>query len=164
MAQDPNVVTPPVFNIAKIYLKGASVEMPKGAMSFNVQENLNANINLVHIPEILNDDFVEVTLRATITCLLADNSTMYVVEADYAGIFEIKGYSDIDRENIMHVSCAAILLPWLRMTIMETMGKMGVPAISLPEFNWNELLAEKRKAEANQSQNVLQAPTSSTVQ
>lgn len=146
MAQD--VATNPVFNINRIYMKGASLEMPKGAATFNITEPLNAKIDLNISNVVLDSQFSEVTLRATVSCAASDNSIIYLLEQDYAGIFQISGFSESDYVAILNTTCPAILIPYLRATVHESMVKAGLPAVILPEINWAAGFEERKAQES----------------
>lgn len=156
MAQDPSSQQQPIFNIARIYLKGCSLEIPKGALIFTQNTDAPSNVDLNISANKLDNSYVEVTLRATVTAKYPDGSIVYLLESDFSGIFQIEGHSDEDTDQIMNVNCPSILIPYLRAFVHETMGKSNLPPIILPEINWFGMWQQNREANKNAT---LEAPT-----
>ena len=144
----------PQFSIQRVYLKDLSFETPQGPAAFNkkwqpkVKQDINTKTSQVE------DGIYEVALRVTIT--MADGEdTIYVVEAEQAGLFNIKGFSEEQLPQILNTTCPGILFPYLRETLDNVVTKGSFPALLLPPINFDALFAnamqqaaEEKKGEA----------------
>jgi preprotein translocase subunit SecB len=81
--------------------------------------------------------------------------TIYVVEAEQAGLFNIKGFSEEQLPQILNTTCPGILFPYLRETLDNVVTKGSFPALLLPPINFDALFAnamqqaaEEKKGEA----------------
>jgi preprotein translocase subunit SecB len=130
----------PQFSIQRVYLKDLSFETPQGPSAFKrkwqpkVSQDLNTKTNLVE------EGIFEVALRVTIT-MTDGEDTIYIVEAEQAGLFNIKGFTDEQLPQILNTTCPGILFPYLRETLDSVVTKGSFPALLLPPINFDALFA-----------------------
>jgi preprotein translocase subunit SecB len=144
----------PKFSIQRVYLKDLSFETPQGPAAFNKKWQPKVNQDLNTKTSQVEDGIYEVALRVTIT--MADGEdTIYVVEAEQAGLFNIKGFSEEQLPQILNTTCPGILFPYLRETLDNVVTKGSFPALLLPPINFDALFAnamqqaaEEKKGEA----------------
>jgi preprotein translocase subunit SecB len=144
----------PQFSIQRVYLKDLSFETPQGPAAFNKKWQPKVNQDLNTKTSQVEDGIYEVALRVTIT--MADGEdTIYVVEAEQAGLFNIKGFSEEQLPQILNTTCPGILFPYLRETLDNVVTKGSFPALLLPPINFDALFAnamqqaaEEKKGEA----------------
>lgn len=151
--------TPPqaqAFNIHRIFLKGTSLELPKGANAFLVTEQSTVHLDLQNNVNDLGNGNIEVTVRSTLTAKLPDQSVFYLLEADFSGIFQITGFDQDTFQQIINVNCPAIIFPYIRAFVSETLGRATLPAFILPEINW--VAAWEQNKEAIQAANAEKPP------
>lgn len=141
----------PQFSIQRIYLKDLSFETPQGPSAFKkkwqpkVSQDLNTKTNPVE------DDLYEVALRVTIT--VADGEeTIYVVEAEQAGLFNVSGFSEEQIPQILNTTCPGILFPYLRETLDNVVTKGSFPALLLPPINFDALYANALQQSAEEKE------------
>ena len=141
----------PQFSIQRVYLKDLSFETPQGPSAFKkkwqpkVSQDLNTKTSQVE------DGIFEVALRVTINIKDGDD-TIYIVEAEQAGLFNIKGFSDEQLPQVLNTTCPGILFPYLRETLDTVVTKGTFPALLLPPINFDALFANAvQQAEANQN-------------
>lgn len=139
------------FSIQRIYVRDISFETPQGAAAFQkqwkpkVSQDMNTKTNKIE------DGLYEVALRVTIT--MADGEdTIYLVEVEQAGLFNIKGFTDQQLPQVINASCPSILFPYLRETIDNIVTKGGFPALMLPPINFDALFASAVQQAAEQAQ------------
>lgn len=145
----------PMFGIQRTYLKGISLEMPRGAETFVQQGNPHIDVNLGVSSAQLADGVFEVTLRGTLTGSI-EGKTLFVLEADQAGIFEIRNIPAQDMPGLLEVSCPTILTPYLRAQVADVLARATLPVFHLPEINWMAMQQQRIAQEA-------QAPAGSTL-
>lgn len=141
----------PQFSIQRVYLKDLSFETPQGPAAFKkkwqpkVSQDLNTKSSKVE------DGIFEVALRVTINLKDGDD-TIYIVEAEQAGLFNISGFSDEQLPQILNTTCPGILFPYLRETLDNVVTKGTFPALLLPPINFDALFANAvQQAEASQN-------------
>lgn len=130
----------PQFSIQRVYLKDLSFETPQGPSAFKkkwqpkVSQDLNTKTNQVE------EGLYEVALRVTIT--VADGEdTIYIVEAEQAGLFNVSGFAEEQLPQILNTTCPGILFPYLRETLDNVVTKGSFPALLLPPINFDALFA-----------------------
>ena len=98
------------FAIQRVYLKDLSFETPQGATAFQKQWKPKVNQDLNTKTNKIDDNTYEVSLRVTIT--MADGEeTIYLVEAEQAGLFTIQGFTDEQLPQVLNTTCPSILFP-----------------------------------------------------
>ena len=141
----------PEFSIQRIYLKDLSFETPQGPTAFKKkwQPKVSQDLNTKTSP--VEDGIYEVALRVTINIKDGDD-TIYIVEAEQAGLFNIKGFSDEQLPQVLNTTCPGILFPYLRETLDTVVTKGTFPALLLPPINFDALFANAvKQAEVNQN-------------
>jgi len=128
------------FAIQRVYLKDLSFETPQGAAAFQKQWKPKVNQDLNTKTNKIDDNTYEVSLRVTIT--MADGEeTIYLVEAEQAGLFTIQGFTDEQLPQVLNTTCPSILFPYLRETLDNIIIKGSFPALMLPPINFDALFA-----------------------
>jgi preprotein translocase subunit SecB len=139
------------FSIQRVYLKDLSFETPQGASAFQKQWKPKVSQDLNTKTTQIDEGIFEVALRVTIT--MADGEdTVYIVEAEQAGLFTIKGFSEEQMPQVLNTTCPGILFPYLRETLDNVVTKGSFPALMLPPINFDVLFAnavKQAEAESN---------------
>ena len=133
--------------IQKLYLKDFSFESPNSPQVFTGGEwSPKTNLNLRSAHSASQDDIHEVVLTITVEAK-HDDSTLFLVEVQQAGLFLIAGYGKDEFEAIVGSFCPATLFPFAREVIANIVTKGGFPEFVLQPINFDALFAEsKRKA------------------
>lgn len=143
----------------KIFLKDVSFESPISPEVFargQVKPEMDVQLTLHH--KKIEGQFHEVVLQVTASSKLKEE-TLFLVEVQQAGIFEIKCDDEAKLVMVKEVACATILLPFVRETIADLVSKGGFPQLLLNPVNFEALYLRKRQKEA-QSEHT---PTSDTI-
>jgi preprotein translocase subunit SecB len=138
------------FAIQRIYLKDLSFETPQGAAAFQKQWKPKVNQDLNTKTVKIDEGVVEVSLRVTITMTDGDD-TIYLVEAEQAGLFTIQGFNDEQMPQVLNTTCPSILFPYLRETLDNIITKGSFPALMLPPINFDALFASAVQQAAAQA-------------
>lgn len=139
---NPEQSLEPVFNLQRVYLKGASLELPLGAAGFLEQGAPDLAINVAVKSEEVAAGIFEVALRATVTSTL-NGKTLSLVEVDEAGIFELVNVPAADIPELLEVAAPRILHPYLRAHIADLLVRATLPPFHLPDINWAAMRAER---------------------
>ncbi len=141
-----------VFNIEKIYIKDISYEAPSVPSAFIQAQNAAAEIGIQLGVEhgTLNPEqgIYEVALTVTATAKREDKN-LFLVEVKQAGIFRISGVEGDTLQRVLEISCAYVLLPFVRETINDLVGKGGFPQLLINPINFESMYEQKQAAQAN---------------
>lgn len=144
----------PSFQLVRVYLKDASLEMPNAPEIFMTQPteepNVNVQFEVGHRPLPIEGAY-EVIVRGTITVTLQEK-TMFLVEGKQAGIFEIKNIPEEGIKHISNVMCPTILYPYLRANLADLINRTGLPTIHMPEVNFEAMYQQRLAQQAQQAE------------
>lgn len=136
----------PVFSIEKIYVKDLSLEIPHAPQVFLQRETPQVDVQLHNQGGMMEDGVYETVLTVTVTAKLAEDKTLFLVEAAQAGIFQIRNVPQDDLEPILGITCPNILFPYVREVISDMVSRAGFPPVLLNPVNF-EVLYQQRLAE-----------------
>ncbi len=140
------------ISINKIYLKDFSFESPKAPDVFRSGEwkpQTDLNLRSSHNALEGEDNLHEVVLTITIDAKQND-STLFLVEIQQAGLFQISGYAEEEFSAIVGSFCPNILFPYARESIASIVQKGGFPEFVLQPINFDALYMQSRQQLAQQ--------------
>ncbi len=137
------------FGIQKIYVKDISFEVPDSPMVFQQEWSPSVNMDIANSATQIGEGLFEAVLNVTIT-VSTDDKTMYLVEAQQAGIFQITGLPEDALNKLLSVSCPNILFPFVRELISDIVIRGGFPQLLLSPVNFEALYVQKMQQEAQQ--------------
>ena len=133
----------PVFQIQRVYLKGASLEQPNSPAILLEQEQPSVDIQLGVNASPVADGIFEVTVTATVQTKIKDK-TVFLIEAQQAGIFEIRNLPEEQMSQIMGIACPQIVYPYLRGNVADLIQRGGVPPVHLSEINFQAMYEQQQ--------------------
>ena len=137
--------------ISKIYTKDFSFESPASPEVFKTSDwKPETNLNLRSVHNAIEGNAHEVVLTITIEAKDADK-TLFLVELQQAGIFEIAGYEGDELAAILGSFCPNILFPYARETIASTIQRGGFPEFVLQPINFDALYAQAKQQQEQQA-------------
>jgi len=145
-AADPNT---PVFQVQRVYLKDASLEMPNAPSIFLEAEGPKVDVQLEVSNSAIVENMHEVVVRVTVTAKVKDK-VLFLVEGKEAGIFELRHFTDEQRGPILGIVCPGIVYPYLRSNIADLISRTGLPPIHLAEINFEAFYQQRLAALAQQ--------------
>ena len=99
----------PQFSIQRVYLKDLSFETPQGPSAFKKKWQPKVSQDLNTKTDQVEEGLYEVALRVTIT--VADGEdTIYIVEAEQAGLFNVNGFAEEQLPQILNTTCPKVHL------------------------------------------------------
>lgn len=141
----------PQFSIQRVYLKDLSFETPQGPSAFKKKWQPKVSQDLNTKTDEVEEGLYEVALRVTIT--VADGEdTIYIVEAEQAGLFNVSGFAEEQLPQILNTTCPGILFPYLRETLDNVVTKGSFPALLLPPINFDALYANALQQAAEEKE------------
>ena len=140
------------FGIQKIYVKDISFEIPNSPMVFQEEWEPTVNMDIANAATRISEDLFEAVLSITVTVTAAEK-TMYLIEAQQAGIFLISGLADDVINKMLATTCPNILFPFAREIIADLVTRGGFPQLLLAPVNFDALYAQKAYQDAEQPDN-----------
>lgn len=140
------------FALQKVYLKDVSFESPNAPQVFaggEIQPQVSLHLNTSQ--QVVADDIYEVVLDITVTAKTGE-STAFLVEVKQAGVFQVAGFSDEERNGMLGVYCPETLFPFAREAIAELISKGGFPQLLIAPVNFNALYADQLQQQAATAQ------------
>ena len=129
------------LSVVKVYVKDFSFESPQTPTIFNTQEwspNTNLNLRSSHSP--VSDSLHEVVLTITVDAKTKeDDKTIFLIELQQAGLFDISGYDKEEMGAVIGSFCPNVLFPYARESIANTIQKGGFPEFVLQPINFDAL-------------------------
>jgi preprotein translocase subunit SecB len=130
------------LGIQKIYIKDFSFEAPNAPQIFTEQLTPSLDVQFGNAASLLAENVHEVVL--TVTCTVKqDDRTVYLVEVQQAGIFNISGFNEQQLPAILASACPNILFPFAREAISEVVSKGGFPQLLLAPVNFDAVYAQE---------------------
>lgn len=148
---EPNQGQNIVFNIDKIYIKDVSYEAPGAPLAFTQADNAAAEIGmqlgLDHSTLNQQQGIYEVVLTVTATAK-REKKNIFLVEVKQAGIFRITGIEGDMLAKALGISCAYVLLPFVREAVNDLVGKGGFPQLLINPINFEMIYEQKQTTQA----------------
>ena len=154
----------PLFQLQRVYLKDASLELPHAPQIFLEAGSPQIEVQLDVANQKLGDSTTEIEVRVTVTARLGEK-VLFLVEAKQAGIFELRGIPDAQLSPVLGIVCPGIVYPYLRANVADLLSRSSLPPIHLAEINFEALYQQRLAVAAQQaSAGSVSAPGSSTPQ
>jgi preprotein translocase subunit SecB len=129
------------LSVAKIYVKDFSFESPQAPNVFNAKEWApSTNLNLRSSHSAVNESLHEVVLTITVDAKEKEgDKTIFLVELQQAGLFDIGGYQKEEMGLVIGSFCPGVLYPYAREAIAGVIQKGGFPEFVLQPINFDAL-------------------------
>ena len=148
MAEDKPAENEKRISVAKIYVKDFSFESPMSPAVFKTEKwSPQTNLNLRSSHTETDNGVHEVVLTITVDAKENDK-TVFLVELQQAGLFELSGYDDNERSAITGSYCPSILFPYAREAIASVIQKGGFPEFVLQPINFDALYMQSQQQAA----------------
>jgi len=143
------------FSIQKIFVKDISFESPNTPNIFLEKDwQPDVNLNLQSSSRPIDETIFEVILSVTVTAKLNEETTAYLAEVQYAGIFTLSNFADEDKTYMLGSYCPNLLFPYIREAISDVVAKGGFPQLLLAPVNFDALLQQKLQQKEKQDATV----------
>ena len=144
MAEQDNKPAERKISIQKIYVKDFSFESPQTPQVFAQGKwEPKTNLNLRSTHSAGTGGHHEVVLTITVETK-HDDKTVFLIELQQAGLFQITGYNDEEFSAVVGSFCPNVLFPYARESIAGIVAKGGFPELLLQPINFDALYAQSR--------------------
>lgn len=148
MAEEKTAENEKRISVAKIYVKDFSFESPMAPGVFKKDKwSPQTDLNLRSGHTEIDDGIHEVVLTITVDAK-DDDKTIFLVELQQAGLFELTGYDDNERSAITGSYCPGILFPYAREAIASAIQRGGFPEFVLQPINFDALYMQSQQQAA----------------
>lgn len=136
------------INLLRIYLKGASLEQAGLPLAFMdpSQPQLQDHLDMQMTVGGMGSNVFEVSIRATLT-LKREEATLVVLEAEQGALVQLVDVAPQDVDTVLNVQVASAVYGHLRVNITDILTRATLPALYLPEVDW-EVQLQARLAQA----------------
>ena len=141
----------PVFNIQRVYLKDASLEIPNAPKIFLETEQPSVEVQINVEDQQVFENIYEVAVTVTMTTRVKDQ-VGFLVEAKQAGIFDIQNMAAEQLVPVLGIVCPNIIYPYLRANVSDLITRAGFPPVHLAEINFEAYFQQRLAALAEQQQ------------
>ncbi|TCK99808.1 protein translocase subunit secB [Shimia isoporae] len=133
------------MNVLTQFVRDMSFEnilAQKGA-SGQAQPDVQVQVNLDAKKRPADNQF-EVAIKLNITSKnKEDNSEMFILELDYAGIFHVEGVPEDQLHPFLLIECPRILFPFVRRIVSDVTRDGGFPPLNLDNIDFVALYRQE---------------------
>lgn len=144
--QDRTPQGQPTLTVTGQYVKDFSFENPNAPESLASdapQPQIEVNVDVQ--ARGFRGDMYEVVLRIHGTCRQGEN-TAFVVELDYAGLFQLRDFPRDQLEEACLIECPRLLFPFARALVANATREGGFPPLLLDPIDFRQLYLRSRQA------------------
>lgn len=136
----------PTFDLRRVYLKDASLELPNAPAVFLEEEAPQVAIEISTENRQLDTDAYEVDVNATITAKLKEK-VFFLLEVKQSAIFEISNLPDEQLQPVLNIVCPSMIYPYLRSNVADLLTRASLPPLHLAEMNFEQFYQSKIEQE-----------------
>ena len=130
------------YGLQRMYVKDVSFEAPNTPEVFEGEWNPTMNMNIGTRARAVAENFFEVVLTVTIEARQEDK-VAFLVELQQAGVFQVAGFNEQERAQILAIVCPQNLFPFAREAVANLTSKGGFPPLLLQPINFERLYQQK---------------------
>lgn len=128
--------------LQKIYLKDASLEVPKAPHVFTRQWQPQIDVQMSTGIQTLAAEQFQVVLSVTVTAKL-EEEVAFLAEVQQGGIFQVSGIPEAaERQRVLGTECVRSLFPFAREAVADLIQRGGFPQLLLQPVNFDALYDE----------------------
>ena len=151
--QNDSQQTMPVFRLQKMYIKDLSFENPNAPGIFlmkNQQPKVEFNLQLNN--QKIDDDHWEMSIAITAKILDQgnDDTVMFMVEIEHAGVFLMKNIPAEHVERVLAVDCPLMLFPFTRQIVSQLAVDGGFMPFLMEPINFVALYENSQQQKGEQ--------------
>lgn len=136
----------PTFDLRRVYLKDASLELPNAPAVFLEEEAPQVAIEISTENRQLDTDAYEVDVNATITAKLKEK-VFFLLEVKQSAIFEISNLPEEQLQPVLNIFCPSMIYPYLRSNVADLLTRASLPPLHLAEMNFEQFYQSKIEQE-----------------
>ncbi len=138
----------PIFRLQKLYIKDLSFENPDAPEIFLARgQEPKVDFNLQLNNHKIDDDNWEVSIAITAKVMDKNNdeTMMFVVEIEHAGVFLLKNIPAEHIERVLAIDCPLMLFPFTRQVVSQVSVDGGFMPFLMEPINFLALYENARQ-------------------
>lgn len=157
-AAQPQQPTGPSMRVLNQYIKDLSFENPgtRPAEQPNVDLGIDVQANARNNSEGVYEVVLKLNARAG-----TKDTALFLVELEYAGLFQVQGASQADTEAMLLIECPRLLFPFARRLVSDLTQEGGFPPLRIDPVDFTALYRQQR-ARDQQPENTNGGPVTSS--
>ncbi|KEO54290.1 protein-export chaperone SecB [Thioclava pacifica] len=124
----------------------------KGLQTADIQPEMQVQVSLDAKKRTQDNQYEVITKFKVVSTNKADNSTLYLLELDYGGIFHVEGVPEDQLHPFLLIECPRQLFPFVRRIVSDVTRDGGFPPFNLEIVDFVALyrneLARRQQSEA----------------
>ena len=153
MAQDNNVEEKRSFRILSQAIQDFSFENPGFGKTMQKdgkgpEISVNVNLRTGAMPESEDQFMASVTIKA-FSKIEEDN--MFILDLTYNGIFEVQGFEEPIKTQILNIQAPNLMFPYMRQIISDITAQGGYPPLYLDPIDFAGLYFQRQEQQAKQA-------------
>lgn len=145
---------PPVFRLQKMYIKDLSFESPNAPKIFlarNQEPKVDFNLQ-INSTKIDGDHWeVVISITAKVMDKNADDTMMFVLEIDHAGVFLMKNIPEEHIQRVLAIDCPLMLFPFTRQIVSQASVDGGFMPFLMEPINFIALYENALRQQKEQT-------------
>ncbi|VAW40890.1 Protein-export protein SecB (maintains pre-export unfolded state) [hydrothermal vent metagenome] len=145
----------PIFRLQKLYIKDLSFENPGAPEIFLTRgQEPKVDFNLQLNNQKIDDDNWEVSIAITAKVMdkNTDDTVMFVVEIEHAGVFLLKNIPAEHIERVLAIDCPLMLFPFTRQVVSQVSVDGGFMPFLMEPINFLALYDNARQQSSEEKQ------------
>ncbi len=145
----------PIFRLQKLYIKDLSFENPDAPEIFLARgQEPKVDFNLQLNNHKIDDDNWEVSIAITAKVMDKNNdeTMMFVVEIEHAGVFLLKNIPAEHIERVLAIDCPLMLFPFTRQVVSQVSVDGGFMPFLMEPINFLALYENARQQNPEEKQ------------
>lgn len=139
---NPQAAQLPQMRVIAQYVRDLSFENPGAPETFRATEPPKIDVQIEVKTRPTDSDTHEVAIRFRVTANRGETS-VFLVELDYAGLFELRNFDDRTRDPVLLVECPRLLFPFARRVLADTTRDGGFPPLMLDPVDFSGLYRQQ---------------------
>ena len=138
----------PVFRMQKMFIKDLSFESPNTPNIFLARnQEPKVDFNLQLNSQKVDDDHHEVSISITAKVMdkNSDDTVMFIVEIEHAGVFLLKNIPAEHLERVLAVDCPLMLFPFTRQIVSQVSVDGGFMPFLMEPINFIALYENAKR-------------------
>lgn len=141
----------PSFRLLGQFIRDLSFECPQAPTLLDPNEKNNLEFNFGVASRRLSDTQFEVTLSLRGENITEKKQPIYMIELQYAGVFELKNIAPEQAQMLLGIEAPALLYPFARQKFMATIMDSGFRAPMLEPLNFHAMYMQAQQQQAQQA-------------
>lgn len=155
----------PSLTVLAQYLKDLSFENPRAPAVYQSNTPPKIDVNVDVQGRGLNTNQYEIELSVAARATRESGEPMFVIEASYAGVFEIVGIPRDQMEIVMMVECPRLLFPFMRQIVADATRNGNFPPLMLEPIDFMGIyIANAQRQAAQKAADAPQSPAPADTQ